>query len=103
MYMVNLTDTGGFTRPLWSSGPDFVMVFNTVEDAIEAANRYLKVQSSVPSDERPTGYSWERFPQTGPMAIAPAISAIGQVSLNTNLGKLSWKAVVFKLGERKTT
>lgn len=91
--MVNLTDTGGFTRPLWNSGPDSVMVFDSVEDAIKAADRYLRVESSVPRDINPTGYSWERFPQTGAMAFACAFSAIGRFEWET----VNWQAVVFKL------
>jgi len=93
--MVNLTDTGGFTRPLWNSGPDSVMVFDSVEAAIEAADRYLRIESSVPRDIKPTGYSWERFPETG--ILACAFSAIGRFSLNTEWGERRRLAVVFKL------
>lgn len=94
--MVNLTDSGGFTRPLWNSGPDSVVVFDRVEDAIEAADRYLRVESSA-SHYAQRRYSWERFPQTGPMAFACAFSAMGRFSLSTEWGEKSWLAVVFKL------
>ena len=98
--MVNLTDNGGFTRPLrgglWNNGNETVVVFATVEEAMAETDRHLKIWHTVPLDANPSGFSWERFPETGPMESV--LTAIGRFSRQTAWGQQNWTAAIFKLG-----
>lgn len=96
--MVNLTDNEGFTRPLWgglwNNGNEAVVVFATVEEAMVETDRYLKIWHTVPLDANPSGFSWERFSETGPMESA--LIAVGRFSRQNTSGH--WTAAIFKLG-----
>lgn len=100
MYMVNLTDSSGFVMPLfgglWNMGPEAVVLFDSVEEAMEQADQYLKIWHTVPPDANPGGFNWEVFPQTGPLSDC-AVRAFGQFLILEGSKRRNWKAVVFKL------
>jgi len=93
--MVNLTDQNGFTHPMWNSGGERVQVFKTRDEAIEAADAYLRIWHTVPLDAKPEGFGWERLPESGP--LDNAVRAIGRFMWQED----RWQAVVFKMEEQE--